>query len=932
MFDVIKRTLNIVEVLEKEMDLPFKKIGDVNYEPEDHECPFCGHKDCFRVKCTGEAEDFYHCFSCEAHGDVISFIEKSRSLKPIEAARVLVKEWKINVPNDYSPMQDIFNLAALYYHTCLKESCNKPYAELNTLTPWEYQIQTRKHKPESIDHFKLGWSDGGLVNYLKGLGFETELLEQSGLVNKKGSDFLPAKTFIYPHYVNGRVSHFTFKDPLKITAYQVRKANKLNGHTYYNSDSLKNQNTIIIVEGENDLISIHDTGWTQGLLACIGQISGEQLEWAQNYLTAKNVITIFDSDAAGDKYREKFATLRSKLASLVQVKLSGVKDIDEYLKAGGNLEAAIAQQVKVVSEIDKLRADEDVEFETEGGGSNLIEKGGAYYKIKYKEGQPFPVKLTNFTMKLRNIFVRGGDREREIIVTREDGKISHPIVVSSESKISLKPFKTLLANASDASYYGQESDLTAIWEHVYKQTEEKLVHVPLLVGKLDEFDGWMFRDIFITNNGDIIKPDDEGIFWVNEKERIGIKPISLDVENSGKRNQENADIPHLVSDWDEDEREKFTQEFVTHLAKNLGDEGMALIILGWAKSNVYSNQIFKAINGFPFLHFSGTHGKGKSSLIKWILNLYNMEKPGYHTLPQLKSGVGFSRKIAYYSSLPVGLDEFRNSKDAQELFGSIRAWYNRSGRTMGIKDSFGVREQAVVSNFMFAGQDEFSDSATRERCIPIRISPHNRELKYSWKWIESNKESLGVIGFHWIMESTKRRTKDVMAEWEKLDHLLADNKCPARKSKNWATVGLFGKEIGDRYLPKFNFMEYLLKVTREDVEEFSQEAGDDICDAFFRLIEGIQAQENSRLSGEHIKKEGNKLLIWFDEVFQIVTEERRLSREFTDRAIRNAIKEEPYFIGQDRKPMGIKEARRRVMVLDLAVAPNTVKNIGLSSG
>jgi uncharacterized protein YchJ len=52
----------------------------------------------------------------------------------------------------------------------------------------------------------------------------------------------------------------------------------------------------------------------------------------------------------------------------------------------------------------------------------VFEKEGAYYKLKFKDGVPTSVKLSNFTVRLRNIFIQGQSREREVIFVREDGR------------------------------------------------------------------------------------------------------------------------------------------------------------------------------------------------------------------------------------------------------------------------------------------------------------------------------------------------------------------------------------------------------------------------------------------------------------------------------------------------------------------------------
>lgn len=931
MFKIIKENLDIVEVISKELGIDFKKIGEHTYAPIDEQCPFCGHKDCFRIKNDGENR-FYHCFSCNEHGDVITFISKAKQVKPVEAARALAKEWKITLPNDYSPIQEIFNLAAAYYHACFKETCNKPYAELNKLTPLEYQTQIRRHKPEAIDHFKIGWSDGGLTTYLKGIGFEEELIAQSGLANKKGKDFLPSRVFVYPHFVQGKVSHFTFKDPLKQHAYQLKNSSKLNGSIFYNSDSLAGNNTVAIVEGENDLISVHEAGWKEGLIATIGQLSGQQLDWMIENLAGKDIVTLFDGDQAGDKYREKAGALKNKFKSLVQVKLLGVKDIDEYLVNGGKLEAAIAAN-NITAEFADLKEAQTTseEEKPQEEALNIIEKGGAYYKIKYKDGQPVALKLTNFVIKLKNIYIKGMEREREVVLTREDGTQSFPFPVDSECKVSLKSFKSFAANAIDGSFYGQESDLNAMWEYVYSKSEEKLVYVYNKVGKIEELRGWLFRDIFITETGAVTRPDEQGIMWLNDK-TSGIKATPLNVIEEMKNHNDNIDIPSLISMDTEEERRELLKNLVHNLCRNIGDTGMALTILGWTKANVYSDIMFKKVQGFPFLFFWGKHGEGKTVISRWMSAIFNMDESGYTTISQYKTGVGFGRKIAYYSSLPVIMDEIRADVTTTDQYGTFRSWYQRAGRPLGTKEGHGIKQQPVRSNFIFVGQDQFTDSALRQRCIPVRIPISGREKELSYRWIEQRKALLSSIGYHWILESSKINIRELYEQYERLDKQLVENGCEARSAKNWACVGIFAKSLCDEFLPDFNYYEYLFRVSKINEEE---EEGDNDLANFFNVVERLQVAENTPFSGEHITCDGNKLYIWFEAVFDLVQKEYRgITKEnFSKRAISAAIREEPYFLEHTRAPMGLTKTRRWVDVIDIRHPDITqsLQNIGKNS-
>lgn len=927
MFKLVKEKVSIVDVLSKEMGQDFKPIGSHNFAPADETCPFCGHKDCFRIKDSGEGDEtpFYKCFSCDETGDVINFISKAREITSREAALALAKEWNISLPLNYNPIQDMFNMAAVYYSTCFNSTCDKPYSELNKLTPKEYQTTHRRHTEEVLNLLQVGWSDGGLCNYLGAFGFDSELLESSGLVNKKGQDFLPAKSFIYPHFIKGQVSHFTFKDPLKQKAYQLKNINKLNDYSFYNSDSISKGDTVIVVEGENDLISIVEAGWAQGVIACIGSISGAQLEWMEKSLAGKNVITIFDNDQAGDKYREKVGRLRSKFGSLLQVKTTnGVKDVDEFLKAGGNLQALI---VNNTVQADYNSQDTGVEVESDSA-VEIVEKGNCYHRIKYKEGEPYTYVISNFVMNLKHILSMDDTMTRVVTVTREDGRTTN-LVISSEQKISLKAFKTVMADKIDAAFYGSEVDLAAMWNHIYAKGNDKQVILPSIVGRVDKLGGWLFRENFVSDNGDVILPDDEGILWNREKS-AGIKAWSQDQFAFNRHYQENMDIPKIMTNMTEDQREEHEETYIRMMVKNLGgDIGLALTMIGWIKSNVHSDLLFRKINGFPFLFIWGLRGSGKSVMAKWLASTLGMHNCGYGTWPQYKTGAGFGRKLAYYASLPMIVDEMRSDGDVQDSYGTVRSWFNRAGRNLAARDNVKqTREEVVRANFMFVGQDLFTDNASRQRAVTVRIQSEGREKAETYVWFEEHIDEHSILGYHWILESHKIIPRVLLEEFDFIDKTLVRAGCDSRVAKCWAGLGIFMKRFSEKYFPEFDIMKYMSELAMEGGEE---DAKDDLAGNFFGILEELQVAENSPITGEHIKVKDGMIYLWFDALYRMARNSTRGSMEekFSNRAVRKAIKEDLSYFRGDRvqTKMGSYEGERRTIRLDIQNAPQSVKNL-----
>ena len=925
-FEILKEKVLLTDAISRYLEDDLKPVGTATYTTEEDVCPFCGHRECFRIKSDEEVPEdgFFNCFSCGVGGDLVNFVGLHFKEEPVDAARRIAKDFKIDLPRDYSPVQEIMNVAANYYKTNL-QSNRTTLSALNNMTPMQFQMEVRKHDPEVLQHLQIGFSDGGLVSFLDSLGFEEDQIEASGLKGKKGGDYLPYNCFIYPHFVKGRVSHFTFKDPNKTREYQLPNKFRLNDVQFYNQDSIQGCDKVIIVEGENDLISVLEGGWNYGVIASIGQISNAQIKWVTENLAGKHVFTIFDPDAAGDKYRSRFVSIASHFESLTQIRLpEEAEDIDAYLKSGGVLADAFENHVVEAPLLARNESGESVEVDP-NQDIPVIERNGAYYKLKYDREHNLSLdKITDFILELRNVYILKDQRLREIVAIREDGKRSQPILISSQDKVSTRNFKPFIANAIDGSFSGGDLDLIYIWKLVYAKGNEREVHLPTTVGHVPDHGGWLFRNCFISHAGAVVGPDDDGIMWYAGP-KSGLKPWSI---QGGLDQRALREVPALMAHFSPEDRSDMTRDFLNYLAQNLGDMGMALCMVAWSMACAYSDLIFDKFGLFPFLFFYGRHGRGKTNIIRWLLDLYGMRDLGYCTLPQLKSGVGVARKAAYYASLPMAIDEIRADKTAVEFYGTFRSWYNRTSRPMGAKDEGAVRVQEVRSTFIFGGQDTFTDTALRSRCVNLNIPVKGRDLVDSYRWMEANRRGFSAIGYNWILESSNVDQNVLIEGIQTMHKRFLDYNMEARAAEVWGIVGFFAEILALKYTEGFDIEDYVVHMSLKESEEA---VNDDIILQFFNIFEGLMVGERPIITGDHVKCEEGKLYIWFAESFRLVNRNRGgVEETFSKGAVLSAIREEPYFLGESREPIGIDGVRRRAIVLDIEKAPDVIRSIGES--
>lgn len=332
---------------------------------EDDICPLCGHKGCFKIYHGDPDRQNYHCFSCGEWGDIFDFIVKMKLAKnPHDAANKLLRgelegvtvitspKPKMIMPETLELTSEQFDRRQALYLAAWEYYVEPMFEDRST--PLQSLMDKRKLSQNILIEYDVGYSRGALWRYLIEHGFTLEEMYASGLVKESPQspyDFFPKGVYIFPHYdETGAICRFTFKDPEKKVAYQLSKLFWLNNIQFYGQHTMNRQGTVAVVEGEFDLLALMDHGWQGPVIATNGQISQAQLAWIKENLHDRNVVTFFDSDPAGDKYREKLVQLG--LPALVQVTLpeGQGKDIDDYLRQDNALSIEVlVEQYGVVA-------------------------------------------------------------------------------------------------------------------------------------------------------------------------------------------------------------------------------------------------------------------------------------------------------------------------------------------------------------------------------------------------------------------------------------------------------------------------------------------------------------------------------------------------------------------------------------------------------
>ncbi|GIR62294.1 MAG: hypothetical protein CM15mP67_03970 [Alphaproteobacteria bacterium] len=337
----IKNRIKLSEIISKKVIL--KKKSENSFIGL---CPFHSEKTpSFHVH---DEKQFYHCFGCEKHGDIFSFIMEIDNLDFYSALKYLASLIGLTVNNkshqniSFQNKYKTLELSSNFFMETLNNKKNK-----NVL---DY-LNKRGLNKEICQEFLIGYApsknyDYQLIDFLKSKNINEEELIEIGLAKKKYNNLygyfydrimIPivstnGKIIAFggrstnssePKYLNSPESDVFSKRNILFGAYNIKKRKQ-------------NIDNIILCEGYMDVIALFRFGYPA--VATLGTaVSEKQIDLLTKL--SKNIFIVFDGDQAG-----KNASIRlfDKLLPLIKtdnvfrfVFLPNNLDPEEYLIKNG---------------------------------------------------------------------------------------------------------------------------------------------------------------------------------------------------------------------------------------------------------------------------------------------------------------------------------------------------------------------------------------------------------------------------------------------------------------------------------------------------------------------------------------------------------------------------------------------------------------------
>ena len=343
-------------------------------------CPFHGEKTpSFTV--YPETSSFY-CFGCGVGGDVFTFTGLIENLDYIESIKHLAEKSGVTLPDsgyDDSMLRlknriyDINKETGRFFHSHLLTDEGK----------WARDyLLGRGLSVSTIKHFGLGAAPDSwdaLINHLKSKGYTIEEMLAANVIGKsnRGSYYDRFRRRVMFPIINirGNVVGFSGRAMPGEDKQGGKYVNTSDTPVYKKSNNLFGMNfaknhcaeSIILVEGNMDVISLHQAGFKNAVAPLGTAFTEEQANLLARY--TKEVLLTMDADEAGQKAIRRASEILEKTGLKTRViSIPDGKDPDEFIKKNGpdRFRALIEGAVSDI-EYKLLMAAKDIDLDADDG-------------------------------------------------------------------------------------------------------------------------------------------------------------------------------------------------------------------------------------------------------------------------------------------------------------------------------------------------------------------------------------------------------------------------------------------------------------------------------------------------------------------------------------------------------------------------------------
>lgn len=300
-------------------------------------CPFHNEKTPSFV--VTPSKGIYKCFGCGESGSAVSFLMKHEHMSFVEAMKYLAKKYHIEIVENEESAEQIAARQKTESLMLVNDFAAQFYVQnLETVQGKSVAMQyyrSRGLTEETIKKYGLGWSPSDaqeLVRAATQKGYNLEYMVECGVLVKTDDDRYYDRfheRVVFPiHSVSGRVIAFSCR-----TLHAEKRAKYINSPTtpiyvkekalfgiYFAKSEIAKQKKCYLVEGNLDVISLHQKGLKNVVASCGTALTPSQVQLIRRITGEGGTVTVmYDGDDAGIKAAKK--AIKLILAEGLNVKL-----------------------------------------------------------------------------------------------------------------------------------------------------------------------------------------------------------------------------------------------------------------------------------------------------------------------------------------------------------------------------------------------------------------------------------------------------------------------------------------------------------------------------------------------------------------------------------------------------------------------------------
>ncbi len=277
-------------------------------------CPF--HNEKTPSFAVTPSKGIFKCFGCGKAGSAVGFLMEYEKMTYWEALRYLANKYHIEVKEEEETAEQIAARQRSESLMAVSEFARKYFCDQlrepeGRAVGYGY-YRNRHIEDTTIEQWSLGWAPSGKSSFVeaaRAAGYKDEYLVDAGLAIRQEDGSLVDKfreRVMFPiHSISGRVIAFSGRtlkadNPAKYvnspeTDIYIKSRNLLG--IYFAKSEMARQDKCILVEGNVDVVMMHQMGITNVVASCGTSLTEEQIRLIRKF--TENVTIMYDGDSAG---------------------------------------------------------------------------------------------------------------------------------------------------------------------------------------------------------------------------------------------------------------------------------------------------------------------------------------------------------------------------------------------------------------------------------------------------------------------------------------------------------------------------------------------------------------------------------------------------------------------------------------------------------